>query len=302
MLSVLIGITTQNRCKVLPKAIESALAQTWPNTSIAVYDDHSTDDTQLLKDKYPSVQWVRPDKPVGYRHARNHLMSSTDCELYCSLDDDSWFLAPDALTRGVEMFIAEPKLAALAYHVLDSTCPTTTNHESSLVHCRTFVGCGHILKLSSAKDAGLYHDAPGSYGGEETDLCLRLLDAGYEVKLLKGVHVWHDKTFTSRNAVEQHVSAVRNELWTTYQRAPISVVWWLLPARITNQLRFAIRFGFTGSRHQSAFDIRIKRDCGRWSLFVAYFRAIFLFAGDILRNPFGRSPVSAETFRRFLSR
>src|SRR5437762_12405020 len=48
--------------------------------------------------------------------------------------------------------------------------------------------------LSAAREVGLYEANPGSYGVEEKDLCLRLLDAGYKIVKLSGVHVWHDKT------------------------------------------------------------------------------------------------------------
>ena len=85
----------------------------------------------------------------------------------------------------------------------------------------TFVGCGHMVRLSAAREVGLYEANPGHYGVEEKDLCLRLLDAGYKIVKLFGVHVWHDKTEIGRTFPSQYASGVCNDLVLTYRRTPL---------------------------------------------------------------------------------
>ena len=66
-----------------------------------------------------------------------------------------------------------------------------------------FIGCGHVVRLAAVHAVGVYEPAPGSYGGEEKDLSLRLMDAGYAILSLPGVHVWHEKTSIARVVPKQ---------------------------------------------------------------------------------------------------
>src|SRR5205085_8572336 len=100
-MKVLIGITTQNRAAILPKAIQSALEQDYPDKEIAVFDDASTDETRDLQARFPQVRWYRSEEAQGYLPARNRMMRETDADLYFSLDDDAWFVKGDELALGV---------------------------------------------------------------------------------------------------------------------------------------------------------------------------------------------------------
>lgn len=109
-----------------------------------------------------------------------------------------------------------------------------------------FIGCGHVLRLAAVRQVGAYEPTPGSYGGEERDLCLRLLDVGYSTMRLPGVHVWHDKTPVARDIEHQHSSGVCNDLATTLRRTPLLALPVALPVKLFRVLRFAWRVGLTG--------------------------------------------------------
>src|SRR6185503_7202429 len=108
-MKVLIGITTHNRADILAKSIQSALDQDYPNKEVAVFDDASTDDTPLLKERFPTVRWYRENSNQGYLYARNRMMSETDADIYFSLDDDAWFLAGNEVSVGVDIMRARPE-------------------------------------------------------------------------------------------------------------------------------------------------------------------------------------------------
>src|SRR5436305_3475549 len=154
-MKVLVGISTRNRAELLIKAIQSALDQDYSNIEVAVFDDASTDDTPQLKTLYPQVRWLRSAKPQGYLPLRNYLMKNTDATFYFSLDDDAWFIDGDEISRGVELLRDRPEAAALAYDILSPDRPTP-NPRATPYKTHTFIGCGHLLRLSAVREVGFY--------------------------------------------------------------------------------------------------------------------------------------------------
>jgi len=226
--NVLVGIVTHNRAALLPKAIRSALAQQCAsNTHIAVLDDGSTDGTDGVRRHFPGVSWTRWDQNRGLIAARNFLMESSGEEFFVSLDDDAWFMSGDEIAIALRHFVDNPKLAGVGFDILSpdrsQVCARTSPEPAAM-----FIGCGHVLRLTCAREVGLYESSPGIYGGEEKDLCLRLMNAGYRIDRLPGVHVWHDKTPVARHIPDQHQSGVCNDLVMTLRRTP----WYLLPAAL----------------------------------------------------------------------
>lgn len=246
MAKVLIGISTHNRASILPKAIQSALDQDYPDKEIAIFDDASTDETEELREKYPQVRWHRENQNKGYLFARNYLMQQTDADYYFSLDDDAWFTQGDEISEGTRILDEQPEVAALAYDILSPDRPTPVIRGTP---CTTavFIGCGHILRLAAVRKVGGYEPMPGSYGGEEKDLCLRLLDAGYRIVMLPGVHVWHDKTLVARDLPDQHRSAVCNDLVLTLRRTPAMLLFGALLAKLYRHWTFSRGHGLSNS-------------------------------------------------------
>lgn len=244
--SVLVGIVTRNRAGVLPKAITSALAQSVTNLQVAVIDDGSTDGTMQMRENFPQVRWIRRDISQGYMSARNEFMMNGDFDYFVSLDDDAWFVKNDEIALAVSYLEAEANVGAVAFDILspDRAQPVT---RSAPQRSAMFIGCGHVLRLSAVRRAGGYEMAPGSYGGEEKDLCLRLMDAGYEIAHLPGVHVWHDKTPLAREISAQHRSGVCNDLVMTLRRTPLMLLPLALPAKCLRHWRFARRSELTRS-------------------------------------------------------
>src|SRR4051794_10089368 len=83
----LLGIVTHNRATVLPKAIDSALAQNYPGLSLWVINDGSTDGSEELSQRYARAKWTNWPASRGYIAARNHFIASTDAAYFISLDD-----------------------------------------------------------------------------------------------------------------------------------------------------------------------------------------------------------------------
>jgi len=278
-MKVLVGITTRNRAKILPRAIQSALKQNYPDIKVAVFNDASTDETYSLTELFPQVHWIHSKVQRGYVYARNFLMKEYDADLYVSLDDDAWFVQDDEIVQGVDIFRRHTNIAALAYDILSPDKPEH-KHRSAPYPTHLFIGCGHMLRVSAAKSVGYYTLNPGSYGSEEKELCLQFLDKGYEILHLPGVHVWHDKTPIERDLKAQHRSSVCNQLAFTLRRCPMPMVFWLLPANLISHLKFAITHHYIQPGLMGIAD------------FMHHFPTIIVH----------RQPVKHATFREFRCR
>src|SRR5262245_13472119 len=139
--SVLVGIATRNRAPELAKAIESAFAQSHRPLRVVVIDDASTDDTPLLRERFPAVSWERRKQPEGYVRARNRMMLNSSETYYASLDDDSWFLEGDELAEAIAFLEGHPDVAALAFDILSPDRPAR-RPRAAPSPAALFIGCG----------------------------------------------------------------------------------------------------------------------------------------------------------------
>jgi GT2 family glycosyltransferase len=274
--SVLVGIVTHNRPQELAKAIKSAFAQSHRPLRVAVIDDASTDDTPLLHEHFRSVSWESRKQPEGYVRARNHMMLNSDETYYASLDDDAWFLDGDELAVAVAFLDRHPNVAAVAYDILSPDRPERMPRAKGSP-TPLFIGCGHVLRLSAVKELGGYVEFPGSYGGEEKEFCLRLMDAGYEIVKIDGLHVWHDKTMRARDLAKQYRSLVCNDFVIAWWRAPLILLVPMLAWKLGRHLVFAVRF----------------------NLLSAWMRGIGDFVATSHVTARGRAPIRLATFSRY---
>lgn len=272
-IEVLVGIVTHNRHSELKKAIESALQQSYSQCRVVVLDDGSDDETPTLASKYPGVRWLRWESSQGYLAARNYLMLDTDSDFYLSLDDDAWFTGTDEIGIAVQHMEKNPRVAAVAFDILSpdrrTPCPRSSHR---LTHM--FIGCGHLLRMSAVRECGFYVPAPGRYGAEEVDMCLRLFDRGWEIHYLPGVHIWHDKSAVARDIAGQYRSGVCNDLVLAARRCPFPLVIGVIPFKFLSHIRFAAKSNLT-------------RAC--WEGLGLFVRR----AGDVWRS---REPVRTGTY------
>lgn len=92
-MQVSVIIPTYNRVGLLPRAIESVLAQDIPEMEVIVVDDGSTDSTAtLIKERFPGVIYLSQAN-AGVSSARNTAIKSAQGEWIALLDsDDEWLV------------------------------------------------------------------------------------------------------------------------------------------------------------------------------------------------------------------
>lgn len=104
---VSVYIPTHNRSKILIRAVESVLAQSFENIEILVCSDASTDDTDLVMQeycrKYSNIHYFRNETPMGACVARNICIDNAKGEFITGLDDDDVF-HPERIKLFVEHY------------------------------------------------------------------------------------------------------------------------------------------------------------------------------------------------------
>ncbi|MBV9282199.1 MAG: glycosyltransferase [Chloroflexi bacterium] len=116
---VTIGIDTYNSAHLLGRAIDSALAQTYPAdlVEILVVDDGSTDGTPAVVSRYGGrVRFARKANG-GQASAINEVVRLATGDIICLLDGDDYFY-PDKVRRVVEAF-ARDEAVGLVYNRFD---------------------------------------------------------------------------------------------------------------------------------------------------------------------------------------
>ena len=107
MKSVSVIIPSYNRSHLLPRCLDSVIAQDYSPSEIIVVDDGSTDSTRsLLRDSYPGIK-VITQANKGVSAARNAGIRAASGDWLAFLDsDDTWF--PGKLERQVQAIEAAP--------------------------------------------------------------------------------------------------------------------------------------------------------------------------------------------------
>jgi glycosyltransferase involved in cell wall biosynthesis len=93
---VSVYIPTRNRSALLRRAVDSVLAQTYPEIEVLICDEASTDDTaEVVADyarRYPGrFTYLRNDTPQGACSARNRCIDEAVGTYITGLDDDDAF-------------------------------------------------------------------------------------------------------------------------------------------------------------------------------------------------------------------
>lgn len=104
--SVCIMIPTYNQSKYIGKAVESALAQDYPNLEIVIADDNSTEDTAAVLGNLLQKTGVKYFKnPVNLGRVANYnkcLNDYTKSEWVINLDGDDYYTNPHFISQAIE--------------------------------------------------------------------------------------------------------------------------------------------------------------------------------------------------------
>jgi glycosyltransferase involved in cell wall biosynthesis len=272
-------ITTKNRKEELRKAIASSLAQTAP-VEVVVIDDGSTDGTaEMVREKFPQVKLDRSEQSLGLIAQRNRGADLTAAPVIVSIDDDCVFPSPHT----VEQTLAElddPRAARVGVVAMpminilqDQTVRNLAPDAEKVYVSAAFNGGAHAVRRDLFIRLGRYRAFLWRQG-EESDFSIRMLEAGYVVRMGRA------------DAIHHMESPVRNKPLIRFYvaRCNILYAWWnvpapYLPVHLAGTTFNILKFG-------------LRKRC-----FGAVARGLAAGYGGLFRQWRQRRPVRRQTYR-----
>lgn len=235
-------ITTRNRKEELRRALASVFAQNVP-VEVLVMDDASEDGTEaLVRTEFPAARVLRSETCLGLITQRNRAAQAATTEHLFSLDDDAEFSSPDTVEVTLED-LKPTRVGAVAIAQIDTLTGATPNLPASPdnhIWCvANYTGTAHALKKSLFVKLGGYWDHL-THQGEEGDYCLRMLAAGYTVRLGHASRILHHES-PRRSFERMDYYGRRNDVFFAWRFAPALLVVLHLAVTSLNGLRQAWR-------------------------------------------------------------
>lgn len=209
-------LPTHNRGEILERNLQrlSAVAAELPeDLEIIVVDNASTDRTaDLVERRFRDVRLIRLDRNRSTA-ARNEAANQARGSILVMLDDDS-FIDALSLRRIARVMCRDPDLHAVAARVCRTTTPE--RHEGGGLP-GVFIGCGAAIRRQVFLELGGYPD-DYDYYVEEYDLCIRLWQAGGQVRWYDDIVVHHDRSPENRdfNRIVRFLTRNNLRLWDRY--------------------------------------------------------------------------------------
>ena len=221
-----------NRPEELGAAVRSVLQQQGAHDHVIVVSKG-----RVPVDPGPDVTVVVSEHNLGVPGGRDLGVRSAQADIIAFLDDDAVLLGRADRIR--HAFEHDATLAAVALRLVDDEGESSSRHVPRLRGARPsesgavayFLGGACALRRTAYDDVGGYF-TDLHYGHEEIELSWRLIDAGWTIRYVADVEVFHPRTEISRHRDGWRLTG-RNRVWIARRTLPwpiavVHTVLWLL--------------------------------------------------------------------------
>jgi glycosyltransferase involved in cell wall biosynthesis len=276
-LDTTVVITTRNRREELRTALRSAFSQSVP-IEVLVLDDGSTDGTsEMVSSEFPQARLYSFRESSGYIVRRNEAARLASSEIIVSIDDDAEFSSRHVVEKTLREF-DHPRIAAVAVPFRNVPQDETDHQRSPLPGVRfvtdSFIGTAHAVRRDVFLSMGGYREEL-VHQGEEKDLCIRLLNAGYVVRLGSSDRTNHYES-PVRDFARMDYYGRRNDVLFAWQNVPMPY----LPLHLTATILKGALYAVTRARYP-----------------MKMFTGLLGGLGEIVRGQAPRAPVTRATYR-----
>ncbi len=238
-LDATIAITTLNRREEALTAVRSACAQEGCRFEVIVLDGGSSDGTvESLHEVCPAATVYRSDDWLDLLTAKNFIARVGRGEFMVGLDDDVELIDRRTVAATLADFAAGEDIGAVAvpYRELAPDGEyVKIQHPSGpgVEVVDTFIACAYAVRRELFVALGGYWDLRA---GEERDFCLRMLQAGYVVRIGTAPALVH-RPSPIRNISAMAFNAHRSDVQFALRRVPRQDLPWHMVRTTANLLR-----------------------------------------------------------------
>lgn len=239
---ITVSISTRNRLGSLTRCVESIKLIAHLVHEIIVVDDASDEPLEkplrenLGADFPVALRVVRWNENKGPSAARNEIVRIAESDFVLNLDDDAFVLKSEGIAEALNVIGQDEKVAIIALAQTNETgqsWPEFMQPAPVQYPCQspTFTGYAYMVRRETYLSFGGYREQY-FYMGEEKELSLRLLNAGYKIVFLPEASVAHIADSAGRNQARFLRLTVRNDCLTSMYNDPLLLMTANIPFRL----------------------------------------------------------------------
>ncbi len=246
-----VGIASHGRPQSLARCIASLAVIDDLLDEIIVIDDGSLEPLEPLvrsalgQHEQAKLRVLRFDPGAGLARARSEAVFQAHSPLVLNLDDDAVLVSADAVHLARRTMAADSTILAVAFAQAQADgTPWPAGAQPAPVdypcYVASFIGFAHLVRQDAFVTLGGFRQQL-IINGEERELCLRALDAGWHVVYLPEARVAHLADPAGRDVRRYLHLTVRNGVLSSIYNDPLP----LLVVRVPMRLRayFSMRRG-----------------------------------------------------------
>lgn len=207
---------------------------------------------ELVKDVFDKAnvnyQYFSENINMGVPLGRNYLMDRAKGEFIITLDDDIHIEDIHLLFTKVNEIFDDKTIGAIAFAIVNYYSRQKQRHEipyprkkglAQRLDTYYFIGAGNAIRKEILNKTGKYPMDFGLYGGEELDLGIRIVNAGYRIVLVNDIEILHKVDENGRlNNKEKNRHIFENRIKTVTKYYPI---FYLIPHILIWCLYYSVR-------------------------------------------------------------
>jgi len=227
--SVSVIIPAWNREKDLKETLSNLQKQHHEPLEIIVVDNDSKDKTvSMVRNDFPQIKLIELSKNVGIA-AVNIGIRESKGQYLLILDDDA-YPEGDSISLAVDKFRENLKLGIAAFKTIDFPLGFTLEKKYKKANryeetkkgipVKIFCGCGVMIRREVIEKVGGYPE-DFFWCGTESDVAMRAIHAGYEIRYYPELIVHHKLSQQNRSQSRRMYYETRNLIWLFWKYSPI---------------------------------------------------------------------------------
>ncbi len=230
---VSIVILSYNRLPDLRETIEYCRTYTYPELELIIVDNLSTDGSiDYINSLEKRFGKIILKQNTGSAEGHSVGMRAAIGQYVITMDDDA-FVEDQAIYEMVKLFETHPKLAVISFNCINYYTEYEPGVEKTSTQDYSRDEIDESYELFTESSAGFrkdvleqvgYHQNEYFYGGEDTELSMRILAHSHNIKIAPNLISYHKITDTYRDTTMLTTNSVRNSFWMIIQYFPLEVL------------------------------------------------------------------------------